>query len=175
MGATVPFASLYNTVKGLAPSPTMPIALHECGTPPDPSQALSQNCMWAWFMIWDGSYVRGVSTTLLKSIYTNSLSITRDKLPNFSTAVNYELVNENKTHAFEVRRTAEGFTFLTPLAGVNKIFLIDLQGRVMTSAAVMPMGANQYSIGISGLSKGTYIIKMAGQGATADEKIVIGR
>ena len=142
-GSNGPFASLYNTVKGLAPSPTMPIALHECGTPPDPSQALSQNCMWAWFMVWDGSYIRGVSTTLLKSIYSNSLAITRDKLPNFSTAVNYELVTENKTPAFEVKRTGEGFTFLSPFAGANKIFLFDLQGRAMTSVAATPMGADR--------------------------------
>jgi hypothetical protein len=174
-GNSGPFASLYNTVKGYAPSPTMPIALHECGTPPDPSQALSQNCMWAWFMVWDGSYIRGVSTTLLKSIYTNSLAITRDKLPNINTPVNYELVAENKTPAFEVKRTGDGFTFLTPFAGVDKIFLFDLQGRTMTSVAATPTGANQYSFSVPGLSKGTYIIKVAGQGVMADEKIVIGR
>jgi Beta-mannanase len=174
-GSGGPFASLYNTVKGLAPAPTMPIALHECGTPPDPSQALSQNCMWAWFMVWDGTYIRGVSTTLLKSIYSNSLAITRDKLPNFATAVNYDLVTEKKIPDFEVRKTSEGFTFLAPFAGVDKISLFDVQGRVMTSAAATPTGANQYSVSIPGLSKGTYMVKIVGQGGTVDKKIVIGR
>jgi hypothetical protein len=173
-GNSGPFASLYNTVKGLAPSPTMPMALHECGTPPDPSAALSQNCMWAWFMVWDGSYIRGVSTTLLKSIYSNSVAITRDKLPNFATAVNYDLVTEKKTLDFEVRKTSEGFTFLAPFAGVNKISLFDVQGRIMTSAAATLTGANQYSVSIPGLSKGAYMVKVEGQGRAADKKIMIG-
>jgi Glycosyl hydrolase family 26/Secretion system C-terminal sorting domain len=174
-GNSGPFASLYNTVKGFAPSPTMPIALHECGTPPDPSQALSQNCMWAWFMVWDGSYIRGVSTTLLKSIYSNSVAITRDKLPNFATPVNYDLVAEKKTLDFEVRKTSEGFTVLAPFAGVNKISLFDVQGRIMTSAAATLTGANQYSVSIPGLSKGAYMVKVEGQGGAVDKKIMIGR
>ena len=172
-GSNGPFASLYNTVKGLAPSPTMPIALHECGTPPDPTQALAQNCMWAWFMVWDGTYIRSVSTTLLKSIYTNSLAITRDKLPNITTEIKFAAEAKKKADEFAFWKTPEGLSFTSTIAGVNKLTLFDLQGRTLVSVASMRTGANQYSMRAPGLPKGTYMVKIEGQGGTVDQKIVI--
>jgi hypothetical protein len=173
-GGGGPYAGNYNSTKAIVGS-TMPIALHECGVAPDPAVNLAQNCMFAWFMVWDGSYIQGMDKTLLKKIYTEQEAITRDELPNFATPVNYDLVAEKKTLDFEVRKTSEGFTFLAPFAGVDKISLFDVQGRVMTSAAATQTGANQYSVSVPGLSKGAYMVKIGGQGGTVDKKIVIGR
>mgnify|MGYP001576361796 CR=1 FL=1 len=174
-GSGGPFASLYNTVKGLAPAATMPIALHECGTPPDPTQALAQNCMWAWFMVWHSSYIRGVSTTLLNSIYSNSLSITRDKVNLTVSAHPWVVENQVKTPDFQLWNTPEGFSFVTPGAGVDKVTVFDLQGKIMVSAAAMPTGKNHYSMRVPGLSKGTYLVRIQGPEYAADNKIVIDR
>ena len=174
-GNSGPFASLYNTVKGYAPSPTIPIALHECGTPPDPSAALSQNCMWAWFMVWDGSYIRGVSTTLLKSIYSNSVAITRDKLPNFATEIKLVADVKKKIAEFDFKKTPEGLSFSTSIADVNKIAVFDLRGKTVASTAATRTGVNQYSMKVPGLSKGTYMVRLEGRGGTVDRKIIIDR
>lgn len=170
------YAAQYNSCKTIHGT-TIPIALHECGVAPDPAANFAQNLMFAWFMVWHTSHIKGMDKTLLSKIYNEPEAITRDELPNFATLtpVNYNLVAEKKTLDFEVRKTSEGFTFLTPFAGVDKIFLFDVQGRVMTSAAAMPIGGNRYSVSVPGLSKGTYMVKVDGQGRTVDKKIVIGR
>ena len=177
-GSSGPFASLYNTVKGLAPSPTMPIALHECGTPPDPSAAQSQNCMWAWFMVWDGSYIRGVSTTLLKSIYSSSVAITRDKLPNLSTFSSTQPVAEYKVMAapdVKIMRTTEGLSIFTPLAGITTIAFYTLDGKLLSST---PIGVNQnnwYSVVEPGLSTGMQVIKIQGADRAIEKKVMLNK
>ena len=174
-GNSGPFASLYNSVKALAPSPTMPIALHECGTPPDPSASMSQNCMWAWFMVWDGSYIRGVSTTLLKSIYSNALSITRDKIN--LTVSTHPWLSENivKTPDFQLWKTSDGFSFVTPAARVDKVAVFDIQGKLVASSTAKVMGKNHYSTSVAGLSKGAYVVRIQGPEYAADSKIMVDR
>jgi hypothetical protein len=81
-GKNGPYASLFESVKKIGGT-NLPITLHECGTPPDPSQCQSQHAMWSWFMVWD-SFIEGVDKTLLKSVYNNDLTLTLDKLPNFT-------------------------------------------------------------------------------------------
>jgi hypothetical protein len=172
-GNSGPFASLYNTVKGLAPSPTMPIAVHECGTPPDPTQAFAQKCPWAWFMVWDGSYIRGVSTTLLKSIYTNPLAITRDKVDLNNVSIQPVVENVKKIQGFQLWKTPEGFSFVTPVAGVDKVSVFDIQGNLVASSTAKPMGKNKYSTNLSGLSKGAYVVRIHGPEYTANSKIMV--
>ena len=81
-GKNGPYASLFETVKKIGGT-SAPITLHECGTPPDPTQCQAQNAMWSWFMVWD-SFIEGVDKAFLKSIYNNDLVLTLDKLPQWT-------------------------------------------------------------------------------------------
>jgi hypothetical protein len=81
-GGTGPWASLYNSVKKIGGN-NVPVTLHECGTPPDPTLCQSQNAMWSWFMVWD-SFIERVDKTFLKNVYANDLVLTLDKLPKWT-------------------------------------------------------------------------------------------
>ena len=73
--------SLYNAVKTIV-NDQVPICMHECGTPPDPNKNKSEGSMWSWWMEWHTDWLKSVSQSYLKSVYSNSLIVTRDQVPN---------------------------------------------------------------------------------------------
>jgi len=60
----------------------IPIAYHECGTPPNPDKCLAEGSMWSWWMEWHTSHLTKVDKEYLKRIYSHHLVITKDEVPN---------------------------------------------------------------------------------------------
>jgi len=62
---------------------SMPIALHECGPIPDPTQLMSTGTKWLFFNVWTAPYYESPSNSVshLQSVYTSSYVLTRDELP----------------------------------------------------------------------------------------------
>jgi hypothetical protein len=77
-GSNPPFSSLYSSCKGIMGS-TMPIALHECGTAPNPSTMFPTAAPWVLFSVWAGYETSQWAN--LKTIYADSHTITRDEIP----------------------------------------------------------------------------------------------
>jgi hypothetical protein len=77
-GSNPPFTSLYSSCKGIMGS-TMPIALHECGTAPNPSTMFPTAAPWVLFSVWAGYETNQWAN--LKTIYADSHTITRDLIP----------------------------------------------------------------------------------------------
>jgi hypothetical protein len=77
-GNNPPFSSLYTSCKGIMGS-TMPIALHECGTAPNPSTMFPTAAPWVLFSVWAG--YENNQWAGLKTIYADSHTITRDQIP----------------------------------------------------------------------------------------------
>jgi hypothetical protein len=77
-GNNPPFTSLYSSCKGVMGS-TMPIALHECGTAPNPSTMFPTAAPWVLFSVWAG--YENNQWANLKTIYADSHTITRDLMP----------------------------------------------------------------------------------------------
>jgi hypothetical protein len=73
-------SALYMKVKDIAGNKG-PIALHECGLPPDPEKCRKENIMWSWWMEWHTSFLQGVDKAYLKYVYNHELIVTKDKLP----------------------------------------------------------------------------------------------
>lgn len=61
-----------------------PIAFHECGNIPSVDKFESNNCMWAWFMIWHTDHIKGNDAENLKNVYNSDKVITLDELPDFA-------------------------------------------------------------------------------------------
>jgi hypothetical protein len=80
-GSNQPFTSLYSSVKGIAGS-TMPLALHETGLIPTPSQMFPTAAPWILFNIWAGYETSDNTVANIKSVYSDSHLITRDLVPN---------------------------------------------------------------------------------------------
>ncbi|CAN5360868.1 hypothetical protein BH11BAC3_BH11BAC3_06600 [soil metagenome] len=75
-----PQINMYNAVKNIV-ADKMPIAYHECGTPPNPDSCLAQGAMWSWWMEWHTGHLKKVNTAYLKFIYNHELVITLDEVP----------------------------------------------------------------------------------------------
>jgi hypothetical protein len=62
---------------------TMPIALHECGPIPDPTQLMTTGTHWVFFNVWTAPYYQSPSNSVshLQSVYTSSYVVTRDEMP----------------------------------------------------------------------------------------------
>lgn len=59
----------------------MPIAYHECGTPPAPDSCLKTGAVWSWWMEWHTGHLKKVDVAYLKYVYNHDLIITLDEVP----------------------------------------------------------------------------------------------
>lgn len=75
-----PQTGMYKAVKQVV-GDRIPIAYHECGTPPDPDKCLAEGSMWSWWMEWHTSHLTKVDKEYLKRVYTHDLVITKDEVP----------------------------------------------------------------------------------------------
>jgi mannan endo-1,4-beta-mannosidase len=57
------------------------LAVTESGTPLDPHKARRYAARWSWFSIWSGRFVRKADQGLLKAMYLDADTLTRDELP----------------------------------------------------------------------------------------------
>lgn len=75
-----PHVGMYNQVREIV-GDQMPIAFHECATPPDPDQTLLQNAQWSWWMVWHTDHIRKVDTAYLKHVYSSPNVVTLKQVP----------------------------------------------------------------------------------------------
>ncbi|MGB8295365.1 MAG: glycosyl hydrolase [Polyangia bacterium] len=82
-GDTEPMTSIFQQAETAFPN--MMVALHECGTIPDPDQLKSTGTKWLLFNVWANPYFNSPynTTAHLQAVYSNPYVITRDKLPSF--------------------------------------------------------------------------------------------
>jgi hypothetical protein len=82
-GDTEPMTSIFQQAE--AAFPNMMVALHECGTIPDPDQLKSTGTKWLLFNVWASPFFNAPDNTTahLQAVYSNPYVITRDKLPSF--------------------------------------------------------------------------------------------
>jgi hypothetical protein len=80
-GTNVPFTSLYSTCKTIGGS-TIPLALHETGTIPQPSNMFPTSAPWLLWNVWAGYEKSSNTIANITSAYSSSYTITRDEVPN---------------------------------------------------------------------------------------------
>jgi Glycosyl hydrolase family 26 len=81
-GTNPPFASLYTAAKNVGGS-TMPLALHETGSVPQPSTMFPTAAPWLLWSVWAGyETMNGNTDAKFVSAYASPYTITRDEVPN---------------------------------------------------------------------------------------------
>jgi hypothetical protein len=76
----IPRLAMYNSVKAIV-GDTMPIPMHECGTPPDLEKSFAEGVKWSWFMEWHTDFLKKVPVDHLRKVYNSDLVVTLDKVP----------------------------------------------------------------------------------------------
>jgi hypothetical protein len=76
-----PFGSIYMSARSVLGT-TMPIALHETGTIPQPANMFPTTAPWLLFSVWAGYQTSDNTLTTIRSAYDSSYTVTRDELPN---------------------------------------------------------------------------------------------
>ncbi len=76
-----PQKEMYKDVKS-AVSSGVPVAYHECGTPPNPDACIREGAMWSWWMQWHTDHLTETDKAYLKEVYWHDIIITKDELPN---------------------------------------------------------------------------------------------
>jgi len=82
-GDVEPLTSMFQQTETAFPN--MMVALHECGTIPDPVQLKSTATKWLLFNVWASPFFNSPynTTAHLQAVYSDSYVVTRDKLPSF--------------------------------------------------------------------------------------------
>lgn len=71
---------MYKNVKDIV-GDEVPIAYHECGTPPNPDKCMSEGTRWWWWMEWHTGHLQKVDKKYLKFVYKDPIIITLDEIP----------------------------------------------------------------------------------------------
>ncbi len=172
-----PYAAQYTGTQKIHGS-EIPIALHECGVAPVPETNLAQKCMFAWFMVWHTTYIHNMNTTLLKSIYTSPLAVTRDKLPkdwSQYAATPILRVSRNSHSGLTLVSDPQGFAFTTDLPGVNRVGIFSTDGRAQDWIPFRRGPGNTYSVALPLQSRGMRILKVQGAGKSQELPVLLGR
>jgi hypothetical protein len=80
-GTNPPFGSLYSSCRGIAGT-TIPLALHETGSVPQPSTMFPTAAPWLLWNVWAGYETSQNSIANMISAYSSPYTITRDEVPN---------------------------------------------------------------------------------------------
>ncbi len=83
MGDT-PQADMYRKVTAITEG-DLPVAYHECGTPPNPDKCITEGAIWSWWMEWHTGHLKKVDTIYLKYVYNHELVITLDEVQDIMT------------------------------------------------------------------------------------------
>ena len=76
-----PFTMNFSSTRAIVGS-TMPIALHENGAMPNPTNMFAGNAApWVLFNTWPGFITSANSLSFVKSVYANPYTVTRDQVP----------------------------------------------------------------------------------------------
>ncbi|AWB26443.1 glycosyl hydrolase [Halococcoides cellulosivorans] len=75
--------SMYDGVVDIHGS-EIPIAYHECGTPPDPAACANDGAWWSWWMNWHTEWLTDNSDGHLDYVYNHDLTLTLDDLPDLT-------------------------------------------------------------------------------------------
>jgi hypothetical protein len=76
-----PFTSNYNSARNILGT-TLPIALHETGTIPQPASMFPTAAPWLLFNVWAGFETSANTVATLQSAYNSPFTVTRDEVPN---------------------------------------------------------------------------------------------
>jgi hypothetical protein len=76
-----PFTSNFDAAKAIVGA-SVPLALHETGTIPQPSNMFPNTAPWILFNVWAGYEQSANTPATLTSAYTSTYTINRDTLPN---------------------------------------------------------------------------------------------
>jgi hypothetical protein len=83
-GSGQPYANIFNSCRSIHGN-SIPVALHECGTLPNPDQCQNQGVTWMWWMLWHTGHLSNHNQTDLKNYYNHDFVLTRDELPDIMT------------------------------------------------------------------------------------------
>jgi hypothetical protein len=78
-----PHLAMYNKVHAIV-GDEMPIAFHECATPPNPDLTLAEGANWSWWMVWHTGHITKVDKSYLKYVYNHDQVLTLDELPDIT-------------------------------------------------------------------------------------------
>jgi hypothetical protein len=81
---------MYNEVKRIVAHNPMPIAYHECGTPPHPDRCIEVGAMWSWWMQWHTSHLTDTDQAYLRYVYDHELVVTRDEVPDIRSVYGWD-------------------------------------------------------------------------------------
>jgi hypothetical protein len=76
-----PFASNYTSARNVVGT-SIPIALHETGTIPQPANMFPTAAPWLLFNVWAGFETSANTVATLRSAYASAFTVTRDEVPN---------------------------------------------------------------------------------------------
>lgn len=158
------------------------IALSENGPIPDPDRLFEERAAWNWFSTWSGDFITdGVtsSESHVRKVFNHEYVITLDEIDDLDTIIAglEEKRNDKVVTGVEEER---GVLVRNPLVhqklelqyrgGPAALAVLDLQGRIVWRGSIKGTGSAE--VDMTGLSPGTYLLRILAAGKISQYRIV---
>lgn len=152
------------------------LALSENGPIPDVENMHTDQAVWSWWMpwysSWSGKWPGQTANSVWKKNMEDERIITFEDMPGWEnytpTALPRSTVNASNQIIF-LNNTLS----LTTTAGNISIDVFDLQGNRVMSLHKGALSAGTHQFNLSGMARGSYLVRAKGAGLSATKRIVI--
>ena len=153
------------------------LALSENGPIPDVNNMHTDQAVWSWWMpwysSWSGPWPGQTANSVWKSNMEDDRIITFEDMPGWDTYTQSASITARTATNANLLLRNNSLTLNIAKSGTISLDVFDLQGNRVTSLykGALSVGTHQFSL--SGMARGSYLVRAKGAGLSATKRIVI--
>ena len=153
------------------------LALSENGPIPDVNNMHTDQAVWSWWMpwysSWSGIWPGQTANSVWKSNMEDERIITFEDMPGWDTYTPPATITARTATNANLLLRNNSLTLNIAKSGTISLDVFDLQGNRVTSLYKGALSAGTHQFSLSGMARGSYIVRAKGAGVAATQKVTV--
>lgn len=153
------------------------LALSENGPIPDVNNMHTDQAVWSWWMpwysSWSGKWPGQTANSVWKSNMEDERIITFEDMPGWDTYTPPATITARTATNANLLLRNNSLTLNIAKSGTISLDVFDLQGNRVTSLYKGALSAGTHQFSLSGMARGSYIVRAKGAGVAATQKVTV--
>lgn len=153
------------------------LALSENGPIPDVNNMHTDQAVWSWWMpwysSWSGIWPGQTANSVWKSNMEDERIITFEDMPGWDTYTPPATITARTATNANLLLRNNSLTLNIAKSGTISLDVFDLQGNRVTSLYKGALSAGTHQFSLSGMARGSYIVRAKGAGVVATQKVTV--
>ena len=153
------------------------LALSENGPIPDVNNMHTDQAVWSWWMpwysSWSGIWPGQTANSVWKSNMEDERIITFEDMPGWDTYTPPATITARTATNANLLLRNNSLTLNIAKSGTISLDVFDLQGNRVASLYKGTLSAGTHQFSLSGMARGSYIVRAKGAGVAATQKVTV--